>query len=93
METPPRHLSVSPLPAVILVPWSACGVGGAAVATGMLFAAIAVLPTFVAPGGFSHLTAGRMLAGLGVALLSSAIPYPHRGAPFTRFPRAPSASA
>lgn len=49
--------------------------GGAAVATGMLFAAIAVLPISIATGGFSHLTAGRILAGLGVALLSSAIPY------------------
>ena len=49
--------------------------GGAAVATGMLFAAIAVLPISVATGGFARLTAGRVLAGLGVALLSSAIPY------------------
>ena len=49
--------------------------GGAAVATGMLCAALAILPISVATGGFSQLTAGRILAGLGVALLSSAIPY------------------
>ena len=49
--------------------------GGAAVATGMLCAAIAILPISVATGGFSQLTAGRISAGLGVALLSSAIPY------------------
>lgn len=49
--------------------------GGAAVATGMLIAAVVVLPISVATGGFSQLTSGRALAGLGVALLSSAIPY------------------
>ena len=49
--------------------------GGTAVATGMLIAAVAVLPISVATGGFAQLTAGRALAGLGVALLSSAIPY------------------
>ncbi len=49
--------------------------GSAAVATGMLFAAAVVLPISVATGGFARLTAGRTLAGLGVALLSSAIPY------------------
>ena len=49
--------------------------GGAAVATGMLVAAVVVLPISVVTGGFSQLTPGRTLAGLGVALLSSAIPY------------------
>lgn len=49
--------------------------GGAAVAAGMLVAAAVVLPISVATGGFARLTAGRVLAGLGVALLSSAIPY------------------
>jgi inner membrane transporter RhtA len=49
--------------------------GGAAVATGMLVAAIAVVPYAVAVGGFAHLTVSRFAAGVGVALLSSAIPY------------------
>lgn len=49
--------------------------GGAAVATGMLIAAIAILPISIATGGFARLTPERTLAGLGVALLSSAIPY------------------
>lgn len=49
--------------------------GGTAVAAGMLIAAVAVLPISVATGGFAQLTAGRTFAGLGVALLSSAIPY------------------
>ena len=49
--------------------------GGAAVATGMLIAALAVVPFSVAVGGFANLTGGRFAAGIGVALLSSAIPY------------------
>jgi len=49
--------------------------GGAAVATGMLVAAVAVVPFAAAAGGFAHLTPGRFAAGVGVALLSSAIPY------------------
>ncbi|HSU13486.1 DMT family transporter [Longimicrobium sp.] len=49
--------------------------GAAAVATGMMIAAITALPVSIAAGGFAHLTAGRFVAGVGVALLSSAIPY------------------
>jgi inner membrane transporter RhtA len=49
--------------------------GGAAVSVGLLVAAVAVLPIAVAGGGFDHLTVGRFAAGVGVALLSSAIPY------------------
>ena len=49
--------------------------GGAAVSIGMLIAAIAVVPYAAAVGGFANLTAGRFAAGVGVALLSSAVPY------------------
>ena len=49
--------------------------GAAAVAIGMLIAAITALPVSLAGGGFAHLTAGRFAAGVGVALLSSAVPY------------------
>ncbi len=49
--------------------------GGAAVSIGMLVGALAVVPYAAATGGFAHLTAGRFAAGVGVALLSSAIPY------------------
>ena len=49
--------------------------GGAAVAAGMLVAAVTALPVAAAMGGFAHLTPGRLAAGAGVALLSSAIPY------------------
>jgi inner membrane transporter RhtA len=49
--------------------------GGAAVSAGMLVAAIVALPISLASGGWAHLTAGRFAAGIGVALLSSAIPY------------------
>ena len=49
--------------------------GGAAVSTGMLVSAIVVVPFMAAAGGFAHVTAGRFAAGVGVALLSSAIPY------------------
>jgi inner membrane transporter RhtA len=49
--------------------------GGAAVSIGMLVATIAVVPFSAATGGFAHLTLGRFAAGVGVALLSSAIPY------------------
>ena len=41
----------------------------------MVVAAITAVPIAAAVGGFTHLTAGRFAAGLGVALLSSAIPY------------------
>jgi inner membrane transporter RhtA len=49
--------------------------GGAAVSIGMLAAAVAVVPLAAASGGFTNLTFGRFVAGVGVALLSSAIPY------------------
>jgi inner membrane transporter RhtA len=49
--------------------------GGAAVSIGMLVAAVVVVPYAAAAGGFAHLTVGRFAAGVGVALLSSAIPY------------------
>src|SRR5919112_1577201 len=49
--------------------------GGAAVAAGMMVAAIATVPIAIAMGGFAHFTAGHIAAGMGVALLSSAIPY------------------
>jgi inner membrane transporter RhtA len=49
--------------------------GGAAVSIGMLVATVAVVPFAAATGGFAHLTGGRFAAGVGVALLSSAIPY------------------
>jgi inner membrane transporter RhtA len=49
--------------------------GGAAVSIGMLMAAVAVVPISAATGGFANLTLNRFAAGVGVALLSSAIPY------------------
>lgn len=49
--------------------------GGEAVAVGMLVAAVVALPIAGAMGGFAHLTVGLLAAGMGVALLSSAIPY------------------
>jgi inner membrane transporter RhtA len=49
--------------------------GGAAVAAGMMVAAITAVPIAAAVGRFTHLTAGRFAVGVGVALLSSAIPY------------------
>ena len=49
--------------------------GGAAVSTGMVVAALVVVPFAAAVGGFANLTVGWFAAGVGVALLSSAIPY------------------
>ena len=49
--------------------------GGAAVSIGMLIAAIAVVPFIAVGGEFGRLTAGLFAAGVGVALLSSAVPY------------------
>lgn len=49
--------------------------GGAAVSIGMLVGAIVVVPFAAATGGFAHVTPTRFAAGIGVALLSSAIPY------------------
>nr|WP_246351091.1 EamA family transporter [Deinobacterium chartae] len=49
--------------------------GGQGVAVGMLVGAVLALPFALANGLFSTLTPGVLLAGLGVALLSSALPY------------------
>jgi len=49
--------------------------GGAAVAIGMLIATFVAVPIAVATGGFTRLTPRLFAAGIGVALLSSAIPY------------------
>lgn len=49
--------------------------GGAAVAVGMAIAAVAVLPVAVASGDLGRLTPRLLAAGVGVALLSSAVPY------------------
>jgi inner membrane transporter RhtA len=48
---------------------------GQGVATGMLFAMFAVLPFALMDGVLGRLTPPRLGAGLGVALLSSAVPY------------------
>jgi inner membrane transporter RhtA len=48
---------------------------GTAVSVGMLVAAVTVVPYAAAVGGFAHLTARGFAAGVGVALLSSAIPF------------------
>ncbi|MET0404583.1 MAG: DMT family transporter [Cystobacter sp.] len=48
---------------------------GQGVAVGMVFAALAVLPFALADGGWLKLTPGLFGAGLGVAVLSSALPY------------------
>ncbi len=49
--------------------------GGAAVAAGMVVAAIVALPVAGAMGGFAQVNARLLAAAVGVALLSSAIPY------------------
>ena len=49
--------------------------GGASVATGMVIGSFVALPSALATGGFARLTLPLFLAGIGVALLSSAIPY------------------
>lgn len=49
--------------------------GGASVATGMVIACFVALPVAFATGGFARLTLPLFVAGIGVALLSSAIPY------------------
>jgi inner membrane transporter RhtA len=49
--------------------------GGAAVAMGMTIAAFVAVPAAAATGGFARLTPVLFAAGIGVALLSSAIPY------------------
>jgi inner membrane transporter RhtA len=49
--------------------------GGAAVAVAMSIAAVVVFPFALASGDWARLTPVRLGAGVGVALLSSAIPY------------------
>ena len=49
--------------------------GGASVATGMMIASFVALPAAIATDGFVRLTLPLFAAGIGVALLSSAIPY------------------
>jgi inner membrane transporter RhtA len=49
--------------------------GGAAVSSGMLVAAIVAVPFAAAAGGFAHVTAGRFATAVGVALLSSVVPF------------------
>jgi inner membrane transporter RhtA len=49
--------------------------GGASVATGMLIASFVALPAAIATGGCARLTLPLFVAAIGVALLSSAIPY------------------
>src|SRR3954452_8303243 len=49
--------------------------GGASVATGMLIASFVALPAAFATSGFARLTMPLFVAGIGVALLSSAVPY------------------
>ncbi len=49
--------------------------GGQSVATGMLFAALVVLPFSFAEGLVARVTPPLVAAGLAVALLSSAVPY------------------
>jgi inner membrane transporter RhtA len=49
--------------------------GGASVATGMVIASFVALPAAFATDGFARLTLPLFVAGIGVALLSSAIPY------------------
>jgi inner membrane transporter RhtA len=49
--------------------------GRAAVASGMLVAAIVAVPFAAVAGGFAHVTAGRFVTAVGVALLSSVVPF------------------
>ncbi|GAB3308451.1 DMT family transporter [Hymenobacter humi] len=49
--------------------------GGAAVASGMVFATLTVLPFTVADGGLSRLSPALLASGLALALLSSALPF------------------
>ncbi|WP_434386895.1 EamA family transporter [Melittangium boletus] len=48
---------------------------GQGVAVGMVFASLVVLPVSLSEGGMAKLTPGLLGASLGVALLSSALPY------------------
>ncbi len=48
---------------------------GPGVAAGMLLATVVIVPFTIASHSLSHLTPNLLLSGLGVALLSSALPY------------------
>ncbi|WP_239691572.1 EamA family transporter [Hymenobacter lapidarius] len=49
--------------------------GSGAVAIGMIFATVTVLPFTMVSGGLQHLTVPLLLAGLALAALSSALPF------------------
>ncbi|WP_336489961.1 DMT family transporter [Methylobacterium nigriterrae] len=61
--------------------------GGQAVSLGMAVAALVVLPFGLAEAGAALLDPGSMLVGLGVAVLSSALPYSLEMVALKRLPR------